>query len=619
MSASSSSSARGVDRTSAVSRWLRANPDARTRKNDEATHLLLSGGLARVEDEPAFLRLLADDMKHGRANYVVEHRTETFKLCQDYDFLSVDERGIDEATFLRYMASVVRVVWRLFPDTPEEHRRVIICTAPTKRVEKDVALTNRVLRGGTWTVTEPTRTERMMLTKTGFHAIFPHLFVSRDIAMTVRYVLLQHCKTEFGASVVQRRHLNDTYAGHADESVQELVYDRWEDILDVTIYRANGLRMLGSSKAEKCKSCRRADRSADACAECDDRGYIDCGRPYRVHSVLDETGQMLDDETRRLQADHVAAMTATSIRSQQTMALATLVLPRWFSLQAELATELSALSNSAGRRKYRRVSARDPDAIAGGNWGAAGSTQTFVINNRNIDFLVLDPGDPRFIVFDNFLRDSVGAQQAVVPVRVVKMILSADASTRRIYAVVNNKYCANVGRAHNSQDVYFVLLPRIGLVQRCWSTGGTEGRAHGPCRSAGAVAFFNERAVKVPTSVIRQLFPPPPASSSTTTTLPPTTTVSLLPQQRLAPGNRHPGANAKLQSIFESMYLRWHTSSNKLSWFSDATCVVQPGRDDDGDGEHSAEHEEGGAAAVADENEAAVARMEVDDSDEIIM
>ena len=30
----------------------------------------------------------------------------------------------------------------------------------------------------------------------------------------------------------------------------------WEDIIDETVYKQNGLRMLGSSKIEKCGFCK---------------------------------------------------------------------------------------------------------------------------------------------------------------------------------------------------------------------------------------------------------------------------------------------------------------------------------------------------------------------------
>lgn len=72
-----------------------------------------------------------------------------------------------------------------------------------------------------------------------------------------------------------------------------------------------------------------------------------------------------------------------------------------------------------------------------------------------------------------------------------------------------SRWCGNIGRAHNSNNVYFQLT-RAGVCQRCYCRcDTTEGRRHGLCKDYSSAVW------PVPERVIDAFFgpvvSPPPA------------------------------------------------------------------------------------------------------------
>lgn len=68
----------------------------------------------------------------------------------------------------------------------------------------------------------------------------------------------------------------------------------------------------------------------------------------------------------------------------------------------------------------------------------------------------------------------------------------------------SSRYCHNIGKAHNSNNVYFELTPQ-GLCQRCYCRCDTvQGRRDGLCST------FRGPVWKVPPEVLKAFFPPSP-------------------------------------------------------------------------------------------------------------
>jgi hypothetical protein len=75
-----------------------------------------------------------------------------------------------------------------------------------------------------------------------------------------------------------------------------------------------------------------------------------------------------------------------------------------------------------------------------------------------------------------------------------------------------SRYCFNLGRAHRSNNVYFVLT-RAGISQRCYCRcETTEGRRYGTCKD------FVGEAWEVPRDVLEAFFPGEPAAPAAAST-----------------------------------------------------------------------------------------------------
>ena len=527
---SGSGSGTPVNRNSNFNRWNSVKNE-RPRTIAQATHLLLSGGkvLVAADKEEELLRALAKDMDANIPNYLVEKRTEVFRFCQDYDLLALNENGVDRDLFFSYLKVVQRTLKDIFPDAD---RTMIICSAPNK--PRDSAVTVTLLEkndNGHWREVE-TKEERRPLTKSGYHVIFPHILVNKQESIKVRFILLQVLQEKFGI-LESERVLDD--AGTKKQKVQ---YDSWDDILDLTIYQANGLRMLGSSKAAPCKKCKKKNERTKPCEDCQNTRYIDEGRPYKIFAVLDGEGDYQESLTKELQQDNFRALQLTTIRHHGSEITKTIEMPHWFRLQEELDKCLGI------RRKRSRTTAE----LTPEKWGEEGQVHNVRLGNRSATGEVISAeNDPRARVFYQLLRDSVG------PVIVSKMIIFPE--SKSIWAVVSGGFCANVGRCHTGQDIYYQYTPRKGIVQRCWSSKTGSDRKHGPCTGKAANAFFDSQAITVPKQKQTELFPP---ISVTDNQLVRPTNANAALELSNAPNNRHPRCTAQhihLQQLFETIYL----------------------------------------------------------------
>ena len=534
-----------VNRNSNFNRWNAVTND-KPRTIAQATHLVLSGGKALItpELEEELHRVLAKDMEMGIPNYLVEKRTDVFRFCQDYDFIGLDEAGVDKKLFFGYLKIVQSVLKEIFP---ESDRTMIVCSAPNKPRESNVKITLIEKRGGAWKEVE-SKEERRALTKSGYHVIFPHVLVNKEEAIKIRFLLLQVLKDKFGP-FEQTKLLNEE-----ETRAERISYDSWDDVLDLTIYKANGLRVLGSSKAAPCKECRKIRRD---CTVCHNTRYIDEGRPYTVFAVLDGEGELQEETTADLRRDHFKALQLTTIRTHGEAVTRVVDLPAWFRLQEDLDVCLGKR-----RRKRGAPSASDmtPD-----KWGTAGEVHNIRIGSKTELGEVSAVDDPRANIFLNLLRDSVG------PVTVTKMIIFPD--SKSIWAVVSGGVCANVGRVHSGQDVYYQYTPRKGIVQRCWSSKSGADRKHGPCTGKQAIDFFNERAIKVSKKKQNELFPPIAPFGYVPTEHPEKIREALAISN--APNNCHPNCTAEnvhLQQLFETIYLTEKRKvENPFSYFKPET------------------------------------------------
>lgn len=164
--------------------------------------------------------------------------------------------------------------------------------------------------------------------KTGVHIIWVNLYVNNAMALYMRETIIYDLADTFG---VRAEPMND-----------------WMDVVDVTVYKKSGLRMVGNRKSDPCSQCKGAHRVGpppecaycaenkhhctvkvhwvrlkkadveaklgDVCPTCDGNGRVDTGRPYMPMFVVDSQGYRrpeLEDVYRR---DFVRLINDTAIR-----------------------------------------------------------------------------------------------------------------------------------------------------------------------------------------------------------------------------------------------------------------------------------------------------------------
>ena len=166
--------------------------------NVTPTHFLLDGGKIAVPDGHAgtFLNLYYNSVLKKENVCLVELKTPVFKL-----FLDVDARVKEPAPDFHPLFKTVEECALDFFEALEDER-MIVCMA------------------------DPKPDGDGLTQKYGFHVLFPGVHVNAPIAMAFRSELLAR--------------LNDV-APH-------MLHNSWEDAIDDSVYKANGLRALYSHK-----------------------------------------------------------------------------------------------------------------------------------------------------------------------------------------------------------------------------------------------------------------------------------------------------------------------------------------------------------------------------------
>ena len=191
-------------------------------KTDVPTHFLLDGGKLHVPDEAAtaFLNVyfISAVVKREHVS-LVELKTRDFKLFFDIDATydastsTPDQiRAALEQLSIHIQASVARFFLKGTDTT------CVACTAPVKYVKMpNVSIDSTGSNGSVKAV------------KYGVHIVFPHIIVNAPISLRVRSMLLEYLET-----------------------VSPLVVplNPMDDIVDDSVFRANGLRAVYATKGK---------------------------------------------------------------------------------------------------------------------------------------------------------------------------------------------------------------------------------------------------------------------------------------------------------------------------------------------------------------------------------
>jgi hypothetical protein len=231
-----------------------------TKENkSKATHFLLDGGLWKIpiNEYQTFLQLLSKDLQDGLPYYISENRSDIFRFVCDLDFYD------DSEITLKQIERVVNKIQEVITEYYGPHT-VIICGTNSKKAQID----------------------SVEYTKTGFHLVWPKIWITVEKAKELRLKIITILTNHFG---------------------QRDLINTWEDVVDLAIYEDNGLRMIGCRKMAKCKICKGKEKE---CEKCKGTGRVDEGRVYKPIIVLDSSNE---EYFKSIQNDYYVMLLETSI------------------------------------------------------------------------------------------------------------------------------------------------------------------------------------------------------------------------------------------------------------------------------------------------------------------
>lgn len=374
------------------------------------THLLLDGGKLTVPSS-RITEFNLEYAKHvvQRDLFVVEVRPERFRMFMDLDFKTPDAvRAAETDEAVRTLSTRLYSVYLEYTKTAAMHSGMVVCS--------------RQLIGDTG---------ESGPSKFGVHLVWPDWIVSREVALDFRAHAIRACS-------------HDGMLGIAPA--------QWNDIIDLTVYKGSGLRMIASKKY--------GDRT---------NIYV----PTYEIDAADGTMQQINNPW----AGFSQWVLKTSLR------------------QAEALAPESALS--------RGVVCQPGDVDHGELPSTLVDSSVFEFDDRALQVTFknthLTPV-PMTPAIRQFLKEI----QALFPVcyarcKLTKLYHFMVGKDDAFVIATDSKFCMNLRKnkgRHNSNHVYFVLN-KTGVWQKCFSRCETsEGRKWCPCKDfKGRVVPFVEANV----------------------------------------------------------------------------------------------------------------------------
>jgi hypothetical protein len=471
---------------------------------EEATHLLLNGGVMKVpitKYSSAFLEKVGKNLDDGYANYICEKRTHFFNMHTDLDILQKpdeedqivtvnNDNSVTPGPILKaWLFEIQNVMLQIYSKGAEfypELRDPNMCGCTVKKCEHKL---DRLL--AVVCMSRPKRQfekDKCFYSKIGVHVIWPFIQCDANFAETrIRKAWIQHFQKKFGLRPS---------------------YNIWEDIFDLTVYRQNGLRMVGSDKIEKCISCKGKKSKTGICEAglCDGKnGCYPERRIYRVVDVLNSQGVTSPSELKMIQRSGTTEVQYSSIRSAKNKPTinSAVDMPEWFDPFFAL-DEAETHKDRFEPNKAKKIVLRQQiDTLRENKEGE----ENFLKAVNAVKKVKLDPDDPCVIVIQQWIRDTKLIPTAVLPevyrkTDIIDVKRCSGKDSIPYYLVrIDSCFCMNVGREHNKNGVFF-LINKYGLYQKCFCTcETTEGRANGKCKD------YKSQVFAIPDYVTRVLFP----------------------------------------------------------------------------------------------------------------
>ena len=405
------------------------------------THLLLDGGRMHVPPERAqeFLETYARELSKGTDLFVVEMKSDPcFFFMSEFDIKLPPGRSMTLSEVERFVKAVQGVMCRAYPLLLDEDVHAVdvaVSTAPPK---------------------DALDCQGRPCVQSGVHLNW-RIVVDLETAWILRAWIVREL---------------DAVLKITDAEGDWPMRDSWVEAYDPCVLKDNGLRMIGSRKAEICPECKgrsfnrgakssstgpselsahAADPSAweGACATCQNVGRIDKGRPYALAMVCDARGEPMPDAFDHFVAPENAVDLVKYVSIRTTCAA-----PYEISFDSD---EQETYIRGAAKADRKKKIVTAPGAAAEADDGEKVKKPQA---HDGGDLVDLTPDDE---------AHQLVAKYVFTQFRGAPLVSRVKRSPGGDCYIANTRshFCENKGGDHAHSFVYFVLKPS-GCAQRCF-------------------------------------------------------------------------------------------------------------------------------------------------------
>ena len=466
---------------SPLKKWLIENHLFTREKN--YTHLLLDGGKLIIPESRMneFLNYYTNDFINNHRNYICEGKTNIFRFHADLDFFQEEELEINE--LLTYISTIQSVLKELFVDkirTTKNNKnnklKLYVCLTETGIKEKYGNIYKKI----------------------GVHLIWPNIYIDTEKSLIIRRLIITKFKNLYG---------------------ERDKHNSWEDVVDESVYRQNGLRMIGSAKLYKCKDCRDNIRNKTNCQTCFGKGKIDEGRIYLpTYLFLDENIKNIEDLRLKNNKTYTHKqfyqyIKETSIRNFNNIETPLIKeLPSWIQDNIKDYNNFPKIKNT--RTKKSRKNIRQSENSIFNNSDIFNTSINNISDENNLNSCQNDTNQiiSDFNIVNNVNDSEINSKIRNIPNTKIryswciedenaKLIINyikakfpkyKEEPFREIYLCgtnsspfyivsTNSHYCMNVCREHTSNHIYFII-DKNNIYQKCFSTNNSPDQKYGLCK-----------------------------------------------------------------------------------------------------------------------------------------
>jgi hypothetical protein len=395
-------------------KWVSVNNYNNIDTGHPITHLRLDGGKLSIPKNKLaqFYRLYAKDLDLDIKHYLCETKTPTYKLFVDVDLLN--EEALPDNLILEYSMYIHEVICHYYKHLKPE---VIVCTTTPKSVEHN----------------------GHKYTKTGIHLIWSNIIVSSENISWIRDSIIQYLILKVG----EREH------------------DKWSKVIDDSVYKQNGLRMIYSNKMAVCKTC----KDSETCSLCKKTGKYHEGRPYIPYKQIDSDFKVkiyVPQGDKKFVLDMIKK---TSIVSSELISKFNLDKPEWFRVK----------------------DIRQPMSKTDMGYEDIKGSLKLKLKEKIFD------SDDIFKMVENHIRKYIPNYSQI------NLSDIHRCSNGEYYVCRTNvSYCMNIEKEHKSNTIYF-YIDKTHIYQKCFcNCDTTDGRKFGKCSNYRSNGFkLNKRLIKM--------------------------------------------------------------------------------------------------------------------------